>query len=771
MKTSQRVRALVLIPVISVFIFLAIYPLQPPAVVPASSPPTEFSAERAVAHLVHVARAPHPTGSAENGRVRAYIVGQMAALGLATEVQSTAVLRVAPRFASGATVNNVIGRFPGSRNTRAVMLVAHYDSVPTGPGASDDGSGIATILETMRALKAGPPLQNDVILLATDGEELGLLGAQAFMAEHTLAKDVGVVLNFEARGTSGASMLFETSSGNEWLLGQLAAAAPQPVGSSYMYEFYKRMPNDTDFSVFRRGGLAGLNFAYGGNWTHYHTAEDNLQSLDRRSLQHDGSYALALARRFGDSDLTKPSDGDAVYFTLFGRTVVYAQKWAVPLMIAVVFLFIGVLILGLKRGRLTLRGMAMGFFGWLIGLVGAGLLSVFAWGALQDSSLVNPLPYGVGYNSGLYASGFLALTVAVAAAVYALVHGRAGHESLTAGALLWWLVPLILASLRFPGASYLFLWPLAASLLVFCHCLTRKDGVSEWKRTLLWTLPAFVAFMFFLPLPYDLLTILSTSGLVPLAAAVALLVGFLYPQLHVFTEWRKWLIAGAAAIVALGFFAAAVRGRGYDAEHPRADTILYWIDADAGKAEWISADAKPDEWTSQFLGQNPSRGNLRELLPFNIPIIRSPAAVAMVEEPRVAVLDASTENEVKNLQLLIIPPRRARALWFEARGAKVLAATISGKKVSGLPRESGVQMYYVGIPDGGLAVELSVPAGANPELQVVAQCDGLPSVAGASYRPRPETVMPSPRLSFNSCTLIAKTFRSLDARETTQPPR
>jgi len=612
---SQRGLALVLIPVISIFILLAIYPLQPPAVVPASSPPTEFSAERAMAHLQHIARAPHPTGSAENVRVRAYIVEQMTALGLATEVQSTAVLRVPPRFASGATVSNVIGRSQGSRNTRAVMLVAHYDSVPSGPGASDDGSGVVTLLETMRALKAGPPLQNDVILLATDGEELGLLGAQAFMTEHAWAKDVGVVLNFEARGTCGASMLFETSSGNAWLLRQLAAAAPRPAGSSYMYEFYKRMPNDTDFSVFRRGGLAGLNFAYGGNWTHYHTAKDNLPNLDLRSLQHDGSYALALTRRFGNSDLTKPNDGDAVYFTLFGSTVVYAQKWAVPLMIAVALLFIGVVILGMKKSRLTLRGVAMGFFSWLVSLVGAGLVSTFGWGALEDSSFVNPLPHGIAYNSSLYASAFLALTIAIAAAVYALVHGRAGHENLTAGALLWWLVALIVASLLFPGASYLFGWPLAASLFVFCYCM---------------------------------------------------------------------------------------------------------------------------------------------------PIIRFPAAVAMLEEPRIAVLEASTENNVKNLRLVIAPPRQARALWFEVRGAMVLAATVSGKTVSGLPHESGMQMYYVGIPDGGLVVTLSVPARAHPELQVIAQCDGLPAVLGASYRPRPETLMPSPRPPFDSCTLIAKTFRSLE---------
>jgi hypothetical protein len=771
MKMSHRARALVLIPVISVFIFLAIYPLQPPAVVPANSPPTEFSAERAMVHVEHIARAPHPTGSVENARVRAYVVAQMTVLGLATEVQSTAVSRVTPRFAAGATVNNVIGLSPGSHNTRAVMLVAHYDSVPSGPGASDDGSGIATILETMRALRAGPPLRNDVILLASDGEELGLLGAQAFMAEHALAKNVGVVLNFEARGTSGASMLFETSSGNEWLLRQAAAASPRLVGSSYMYEFYKRMPNDTDFSVFRRGGLAGLNFAFGGDWTHYHTAIDNFQNLDRRSLQHDGSYALALARRFGDSDLTKANDGDAVYFTLFGRTVVYAQKWAVPLMIAVALLFIAVVILGMKRRRLTLRGMAIGFFGWLIGLVCAGWVSVLAWGALQNSSLVNLLPYGVAYNSSLYAHGFLALTVAVVAAVYALLRGRAGHENLTAGALLWWLVALIVASLRFPGASYLFLWPLAASLLVFGYCLTRRDGVSEWKRTLLWMVPALAGFLFFLPVPYDLLTILSTSGLVPLTVAVALLVGFLYPQLHVFTEWRKWLAAGAAAIVALGFFAVAVRSRGYDAEHPRADTIFYWADADSGKAEWISADAQPDEWTSQFLGQNPTRGNLKELLPFNMPILRSPAEVVMVDEPRVAVLDSTTDNEVKNLRLLITAPRTARALWFEVRGAKVLAAKVSGKEISGLPRESGVQMYYVGIPDGGLLAELSVPASANPELRVIAQCDGLPTVTGASYRPRPETLMPSPRLMFDSCTLIAKTFPSLDARVILSAPR
>src|SRR4029079_1979737 len=154
------------------------------------------------------------------------------------------------------SVDNVVGRLPGSASTRAVLLVAHYDSVPWTAAASDDGAGVAAILEALRALRTGPPLRNDLVVLFTDGEEAGLLGAKAFVEGHRWARGVGVALNFEARGTGGPSLMFETSAGNGRLVRELAAAAPRPTASSLFYDIYRLLPNDTDLSEFKEAGFA-----------------------------------------------------------------------------------------------------------------------------------------------------------------------------------------------------------------------------------------------------------------------------------------------------------------------------------------------------------------------------------------------------------------------------------------------------------------------------------------------------------------------------------
>jgi len=185
-----------------------------PRAVPATAPDTVFSAERAMRHVEQIAQRPHAMGTADHDRVRDYIVDQLVALRLEPQIQKTTA--IGTRYREAGRVQNILARLPGSEpNSKAVLIMAHYDGVEAGPAAADDGAGVAAMLETLRALRARKrPLTHDVIVLFTDGEEAGLLGAAAFVREHPWAKDVAVVLNFEARGTTGRSLMFETGPGN-----------------------------------------------------------------------------------------------------------------------------------------------------------------------------------------------------------------------------------------------------------------------------------------------------------------------------------------------------------------------------------------------------------------------------------------------------------------------------------------------------------------------------------------------------------------------------
>jgi hypothetical protein len=196
--------------------------------------------------------------------VRDYLVAQLSALSMQPQVSTAIGVNGGFGAISVGNTRNIVARLPGTANSGAVLLMAHYDSVPNGPGAADDGAGVSAILETVRALKTGPALKNDLIVLFTDGEEPGLLGAEAFVASHPWMKDIGLVMNFEARGNRGASLLFETSVNNASLMNEVAHAAPSPIASSLFYSLYKLLPNSTDFNMFRPAGIPGLNFAFGG---------------------------------------------------------------------------------------------------------------------------------------------------------------------------------------------------------------------------------------------------------------------------------------------------------------------------------------------------------------------------------------------------------------------------------------------------------------------------------------------------------------------------
>ena len=542
MRLPPSVAALGMLLWIVLLVLVGLRSVGPPQAVAYDAPPAQFSSARALDHVRAIAGSPHPMGSPENARVRDYLVGQLEGM--------------SPRVQSSGIVQNVVARIKGTGDGEAVLLASHYDSVPTGPGASDDGAGVAAMLEASRALRAGPPLRNDVILLFTDGEEAGLVGAKAFVGGHPWAGDVGLVLNFEARGTSGASWMFETSSGNGEIVEGFADAAPRPVTSSLGPALYELLPNDTDLTVFKEAGYRGLNFAYVDGWINYHTPGDNIENLHEPSLQHQGSYALSLTRHFGNTDLNGLNGDDAIFFGVLGSFVVrYPEAWAVPITAGLAFVLAAVLALGLAKERLTPRGILRGLVALLASVVGVGmaLTLILLLSALREGPLTNEMNATPG--SHLYALGSVALAVAIAAFVYATLSRRVSPRDLLAGALLPWGAAAAISSVVLPGASYLFAWPslfglLTLATLVLAPSAPRMKALTVLVCTvpvLLLLTPALHAMFLLAPVP--------TYAVV--AALVVLALGLLAPQLEVIAVPGRWLLPGTAAVAAFGLFVAA----------------------------------------------------------------------------------------------------------------------------------------------------------------------------------------------------------------------
>jgi hypothetical protein len=533
------------------FALLAVNLQRSPAAVPAAgASATEFSSGRAMQHLQIIASEPHPLGSPAEARVRQYILEQLAALGLHAEVQNNTV------------VNNIIARLGGTGHGPAVLVVAHYDTVAPSPGAGDDGAAVAAMLEAARALEAGPALKNDVIFLFTDGEEPGQLGAKAFVVNHPWKRDVKLALNFDARGDSGPALMFETSNHNGWLVRQFALAAPSPVANSLMYDIYKLLPHDTDFTVFKEEGLSGLNFACIDGDAFYHTAQDTLARVDERTVQHEGSYALALARHFGNADLNRVSEEeDAVYFNLFGtHLVVYSAKLVLPLTALAALLLAGLLAFGLKRKRLSIAGIGTGFAAFFLSMAGVMITATVIWqitGSLRLGANWNDA--GVPFHVGLFIAGFAALATALTTAVFLLFRSRINGSNLMAGGLCWWLMLLVLSSIYLPGGSYLFLWPLLLSLPAFALML-KRSGVGPqltMKRYVVAALCAIACVVLLAPMINLMAMALTLVFVGPVMMLVPLLCGLLIPQLDGVLAARRWLVPCVALLAGIGCLVVA----------------------------------------------------------------------------------------------------------------------------------------------------------------------------------------------------------------------
>lgn len=746
---------------VAFFVFVAIHQLSPPSAVSAAAPATDFSSARAMRDIEAIAQKPHPMGSPEHAAVRDYILGKLQALGLKPEVQrATAINENWGNVLFSGAVENVMATLKGTDSSKSIIMVSHYDSVPTSPGASDNGSGVAVLLETARALLSGPALKNDVIFLFTDGEEYGLLGAKAFVDEHPQAKNAGIVLNFEANGAGGPAIMFETSPQNGWLIREFSKAAPHPVANSLSYEIYKLMPRDTDLSVFKWAGYECFNFAFIDSATAYHNPLDNLEKVDERSIQHQGSYALSLTRHFGSLDLPGKRDGDAIYFSSNGSTLFYySGQWAVAVALLTTILFVGVVILGLRRRELSLPKIALGSAFFLLSALAVGIAVMIVFQVLALLHSGDGSSQGRVYGGGLYITGFIALALFLMASFYAGFRKKVSVADLSAGAMFWWVLLMILSVLYLPGGSYLFTWPLFFSLVGLALLFLLPAGTQgrSWKSFTVLCICAVPAVILFTQIIYLAFTAMGMAAAIGIVMLVVLLVGLLIPHLSLLATPNRWLLPGASALASICLIVIAGLTAGPDRDHPIANNIFYALNADSGKATWISTDERPDEWTSQFLSSGAERAPVTEYLPsVDGMLLTEPAPALPLTPANINLVDDHMTDGIRHMRLRLTSSRQSPvvALMFKPE-SEIEEAWVNGKRISRkLEGRWGIQ--YFGIPPEGIELALQLKPGPV-QVQAVDLSYGLPELPASDFKQRPDYMVPT-LFPFTDSVIVSKSF-------------
>lgn len=748
-----------------------------PRPLPASAPGDVFSAGRAMHDIAVIARVPHPIGSPANLAVRDYLVERMTAMGLSPRVQTAQAFLQdgdgSEAWAVGGTVRNIIGVIPGrDRAAPAIALMAHYDSVPGSPGAADDATGVASALEVARILKAQGTPQRDIVVLLTDGEEAGLLGARGFFEQDPLARHVGLVLNLEARGGGGRANMFQTGPDNGALIDLFARNARAPISNSMEVFLYEHMPNDTDFTVSKAAGITGLNFAFIGRQFDYHSPSSTLANLDQGSVQHMGDQVLAAARALAFAKALPAPAPDAVYSQTFGDHVLAYPAWVGWLILVAAALL---LVLAVRPGRKT--GVAplatlKGVGGTLYLVVTTALMLHLArratgagfgflemrpllaqWG-LYESALIL-LTAGV----ALHAASALAGGVKARLAVFAPLAGglacslfggwdQAGLVIGLIGATLSvsflgkppplasaWLGGLIAAlvlavglQIAAPAAAYLVAWPLllAAFMAAVGALGSRSTPVIRFGETVLiacglgWLGVYFHGVAQGLDLP-DLLALFGFLGIIlawPLAQRAGRWPG---PVL---------IAAGLALIVVVRFH------NPWTERHPQVSQIVYVTDQ---KQAWrVTMTPGLDPWTRGVLTADGGAIGSRAFPPLaSRKLPAAPARPLSVEGPIVAA--GGKPGGIFTITL--VPASDARVIGLDLRSSvPVTAVKVDGRPARLLDKPGAWSHLRWAATPQGVTITFKAPHGAL-NLRYAALAETWP--AGAKpLPPRPKSLAP-----------------------------
>jgi len=754
--------------------------LRTPPPLPANAPADQFSATRAMADVRAIGQKPHPIGSAEIVRVRDHLLSRVSGLGLEVLVRPGEGVRDAakwsPRSVAVGAVQNIVATLPGAdREAPAVLVMSHYDTVPNSPGAADDSAGVAAALEIARALKAGPPPARDVIFLFTDGEEPGLLGAEAFFARDPLRDRVGVVVNMEARGDAGRAAMFQTGADSGELIRLYAANAHQPTANSLAAAVYRRMPNDTDFTHALRKGLPGLNFAFIDDQLAYHTPLATPDHLNQGSLQNLGDQALPAVRALAMGASLPGKSPDLIYSDVLGRVLVaypVEAGWGILAAAGLLILF---------TGFRALRGKAVTFVEILRGIAGFLLLSAAAVLALHLAGRLIGITdqqryYAVlgQFNALLPGAGILLIGVCLTVLILqarglARLWGRVwislaalavgGACSLVGGfdpvglglggavvVLAWlslgrgvgvfgaWLGALLVvlalavtAQAMLPGASVMIAWPLLAASLAAALVMAvggTRDRRVAWLLTLAIALVA-VAVVAQLG-AWGAWTFAGVGLMEPAVLAVFAILAApaLLPLAFDFAAYR-WapVFAGVATAAGIGLLLYAGLGDAGPAR-PKLAEASHLADLSTGTAWRVSPQPRLDPWSTVVLSDNDAKP-VRQAYPplFREPVWMAPTAVLPVERPTL-VIDRAGDR----LLVRAVPTLGAEVLTLRLKASVVLdQPRLNGRPIA-LPNTAGQwsSLSYHAPDPNGVTLSFTARAAGKVEVAVIEIRDGWP---------------------------------------------
>ncbi|MGN6320306.1 MAG: M20/M25/M40 family metallo-hydrolase [Dyella sp.] len=654
-----------------------------------------FSAVRAKQALSTVlggGESPHPVDSPADDAVRNRIIEALRGMGYRPEIQDVTSCRKA-WLQVCARVRNIIAVRDGLPGGKPILLASHYDSVAAGPGASDDGAGVAVSLEVARLLQRRSSGAHSVIFLFTEGEEEGLLGAEAFAENDPRAKDLALVINLEARGTSGKSAMFETGDDSGWLVDRYASTARSPLTSSLLDAVYKLMPNDTDFSVFKARGVQGLNFAFGENYGYYHTSDDNLNSLNDATLQHQGNNVYALVQSLLDAPLPAPlAKGARVYTDVLGAGVIsWPQSWSLWLALLLLLVFVATSWAWRRHNHYDFVSVRRG---------AAGLVLSMAMGASVGYVLLLTLgmtgDHGVSWHSDVLFNRWLLWSMVLL--VVLLVQRWLGRGVNPVGVWIGltgaWLMLGLLCAIFAPAICYLFVLPGAVSIVVMAALLPAKK--IAMRSAVLFLLSAIAVFAMIFPVVYLIEIMLGFNVMIG-SAGMGMLLGlaFSYVMPLAVQEMKSPVHRCTGYAVALAAFACIVlslKAPAHSEAVPKDLNIAYF--QSAGNAMLLVGNATnpPPAAVLQAVGK---RVTLKSVLPWTSSAIYvAPTETLALTPARLTPLGEIDNEKGRQVGVRIDAGGPLRAVWVLAPPqANLQSISMDGHTLSYMKDDSKMGSY------------------------------------------------------------------------------